>query len=125
METEAELAFQRSLELNPENANALMMLSLLDLNRSKNPSIPSTEKKALVKSANANLFKAFSVDPKNSLCNAQMAARFFQKDQDKADIMASSALLYTKCSTLRAEALSVSGRIAHSKVIKIYIAGLK
>jgi tetratricopeptide (TPR) repeat protein len=91
------------------------MLSLMDTNRAKDESLTIPERKDYVKSANSRLAKAFQIDPKNSLCNTQMALKMIERDAKKAKTMSTSALLYTKNSTLRANAHLINGRIAHSE----------
>ncbi|KAJ3371949.1 protein required for normal CLN1 and CLN2 G1 cyclin expression [Kappamyces sp. JEL0680] len=115
MNDEAALAFERALERDPGNVNAMLLLSLLEFNRSKQLAAASPEKKALVKVSNQRLFKAYQLDPRNSLCCIQMASRFFDKDMHKANVMASSSLLYTNEPLLKAEAHAIKGRIAHAK----------
>ena len=91
----------------------MLMMSLIELNKSKEI---SADKKALIKSSNQRLFKAYQLEPRNSLSCIEMASRFFEKDLHKANIMATSSLLHTKDLTLKAEALTIKGRIAHVKV---------
>lgn len=93
------------------------MLSLMDYNKSKDDSLPITERKSLLKSANSKLAKAYQLDPKNSLCCTQLSLRMIERDESKkAIIMASSALLHTKSTLLKAQAFLTKGRIAHSQV---------
>ena len=107
---------------NPKNAVAIVMLSLLDSNNSKDDSLSATERKALLKSANSKLAKAYQLDPKNSLCCTQLALKMIEREEsNKAVVMASSALMHTKNPLLKANAFLTKGRIAHAQVISILL----
>lgn len=107
---------------NPKNAVAIVMLSLLDSNNSKDDSLSASERKALLKSANSKLAKAYQLDPKNSLCCTQLALKMIEREEsNKAIVMASSALMHTRNPLLKANAFLTKGRIAHAQVISFLL----
>ncbi|KAJ3269385.1 protein required for normal CLN1 and CLN2 G1 cyclin expression [Terramyces sp. JEL0728] len=120
MYTEARLAFERAVEINPSNSNAKLFLAIMDINESKNESIAPAEKKRLEKRSQQGLAEVYKLNPRNGLVLSQLAEVYLKKkDFHKAKIMAASAPLYTKSNEILAEALAIKGRICQCEVTLI------
>jgi len=78
---EARAAIKRSLEINPQNVDALALSSIMDMNQSKDQGLSSEEINKFRSSSNQSLQAAFKLNPKNSTVALEMARRFFEKGQ--------------------------------------------
>jgi RNA polymerase-associated protein CTR9 len=90
-----------------------MLLAILTQNEAKKSKSLNTKKK-LTKEANQKVLEAYKLNPRNSLCNLQMAERFMDKDLHKALVMVKTALAHCG-QELKAEALTTYGRILHAQ----------
>lgn len=73
----AKSAFQRCLELDPNNVEAMVALCLLELNSETNPSRPA------VHQAMKMLSKAYFVNPSHPMVLNNLANHFFFRDDHK------------------------------------------
>ena len=79
MEDEAIAAFNRAIELDAENINAIVLASVMNANKSKTPSLSTMERNALLANGNQQLLQAFKMNVKHSVVANEMAERFFSK----------------------------------------------
>lgn len=103
----AQKAFERTLELEPDNAHALAALAILQLNAAKHSSVHK---------AMSLLKQAYDVDPSNCLVLNHLSNHFFyKKDYAKALTLAQSAHNITKVREIKAESLYYYGRTHHAQ----------
>ncbi|KAL2915414.1 protein required for normal CLN1 and CLN2 G1 cyclin expression [Polyrhizophydium stewartii] len=117
MEAEARAAFSRALELNPENVDALALISVMETNKARNPSTPDKDRGEASKKANSLIYGAYSLHRKHAVIFNQMAERFFLKGSDnneKARIMAEAALRSATNKVSRGDSLAIKAKIAQS-----------
>lgn len=120
--------FDRALELNPSDVDALVSLAIIEIGLSSEVEGLGTTTAEIAKNqqiarslrtkAEAKLQKAYAIDGNNSLVLTHLANRFFlQKDRDyqKIDNMLHKAFDNTSSNKIRAEIRYALGRNAHAQ----------
>lgn len=106
----AQLAFERTLNLDPLCVNAMVGLSIMKLNSQTIDNI---------KSAVNMLSKAYTIDPTNPMVlNLLSNHFFFKKDYGKSELLARFALQYTDNDVIKSESCYQMARICHMQVIQ-------
>ncbi|KAJ3019766.1 protein required for normal CLN1 and CLN2 G1 cyclin expression [Thoreauomyces humboldtii] len=104
--TQARRAFKRALDLNPNNADALMLLSILDWNHCRKTGKDEAIAETIATEANTALLKVFRQNSAHPLFSCQMAQRkLIQKDYARAERYADRAFQNTTTPSLQAEAM--------------------
>jgi len=111
----ARLAFERTLQLDPNCVGALVGLSVMKLN-SENPSD--------IKLGVNILSKAYTIDPNNPMVLNHLANHFFyKKDYTKSELLARHAQKNTENDAMRAESWYHIAKVRHVQVVEDYFFG--
>ncbi|KAI8911998.1 hypothetical protein DFJ77DRAFT_512018 [Powellomyces hirtus] len=109
--TQARKAFSRALEQDPENLDAMMLLSIMDWNHCRHSEADLDVITAMSLKSNAALSKVYLQDSTHPLLLIQMAERkLLQNDYAKASEYADRVLQYSSTERLRSEALFCKGK---------------
>uniref|UniRef100_A0AC35TRU3 TPR_REGION domain-containing protein n=1 Tax=Rhabditophanes sp. KR3021 TaxID=114890 RepID=A0AC35TRU3_9BILA len=106
--TKAKIAFERVLQLEPENPHALTALAIITFN--------SVADAADAKKGAQYLIKSFKVDPDNSTTINQLATfMFYKKEYEKSEKYANLGLQLSEKDFLKAESHYLLGRCFHQQ----------
>ncbi|KND04495.1 uncharacterized protein SPPG_00223 [Spizellomyces punctatus DAOM BR117] len=109
--TQSRKALERALQLDPNNADALILLAILDWNVCRGPEAVSDDKRRLSTSANAKLLKVYRTNKRHPLLACQMAYRkLLRKEYTECIRYADMVLQRTDVTRLRAEGLTCKAR---------------
>lgn len=107
----AQLAFERTLNLDPSCVNAMVGLSIMKLNSQTDDNI---------KSAVNMLSKAYTIDSTNPMVLNHLSNHFFfKKDYVNSELLARFALQYTDNDVIKSESCYQMARIFHIQVIQL------
>ncbi|KAI8914231.1 hypothetical protein EDD86DRAFT_198790 [Gorgonomyces haynaldii] len=109
MPDQARYAFKQALARNPDNPTAIALLSAMDFNESRSK---QDDRKIFNKKSMSLLIKGFKLDPRHPLVDNQLAERLLgRKSVEKALVLAETGLKHGKSKALRAESLTLKGRL--------------
>jgi RNA polymerase-associated protein CTR9 len=116
-------AFERAHELEPDNVDALVALSVLELGNAAKGSDASNHvrqeaTRKLLQSAMSRLQRAFELEPSNSIVLNHLANHFFMKetrDHSRIENLVRKAYRSTTHERVQAEACYMLGRSAHAQ----------
>ncbi|KAI9093773.1 hypothetical protein DFS34DRAFT_630286 [Phlyctochytrium arcticum] len=114
---QARRAFERALSLNPNNADALILLSIMDWNECRGSTTTTSDDKAhLPDSSNGRLIEAFNIEKQHPLVLAQFAQRkLIRKEYDECIKFADMAAHATDSRAIRAEMVACKAKAYHAR----------
>ncbi|KAH9247786.1 hypothetical protein BASA84_001432 [Batrachochytrium salamandrivorans] len=116
MEKEAHAAFSKAVAINPENINALALLSILEINRAMSITATQEERDSAQIAASEFLARGYHSNDRHPIIFNQMSERLFLRNTlKKAQVFAEAALRMTNSKMSRAHSLALKARIAQAE----------
>ncbi|KAF7322161.1 RNA polymerase II-associated protein [Mycena kentingensis (nom. inval.)] len=110
----AKSAWQRSLDVNPDEYAAQVLLGLESINASKSESILESERAALYTTGSQLIGRAFKINKNNAAAANALCELFLMKGETtRAMKLAEHAIQFADTLTLLTEAYIRAGRVAH------------
>ncbi|KAJ8330997.1 hypothetical protein BDV3_002880 [Batrachochytrium dendrobatidis] len=117
MEKKAHAAFLRAVSLNPDNLDALALLSILENNRAISTTATPEEKNTAMTAAGGYLARGYRQNNRHSIIFNLMSDRFFSKgDYGKARVFSESALRLPGSKMSCADSYALRGKIAQAEM---------
>eukprot|EP00924_Labyrinthula_sp_SR-Ha-C_P014315 snap_masked-scaffold_20-processed-gene-1.28-mRNA-1 protein AED:1.00 eAED:1.00 QI:0/-1/0/0/-1/1/1/0/1212 len=119
--------FQRSLEIESDNSEALLSLAIINIAEANSLDIYfdqdyDSKRTNLLQSASEKLSQVLAKEPNNSIALNHVANYLFQndeKDLDRIKNVVKKAVMYTENDAVMAECLYIMGRNHHFKATKL------
>ncbi|KAJ7049931.1 RNA polymerase II-associated protein [Mycena amicta] len=112
----AKAAWQRSLDVNPDESPAQLLLGLESVNASKNESILESERAALYTTGTRLLERAFKANQKSAAAANALCELFLTKgDNTRALKLAERTIQFADTLTLLTEGYIRAGRVSHAE----------
>ncbi|KAF9285833.1 protein required for normal CLN1 and CLN2 G1 cyclin expression [Mortierella alpina] len=116
MVEQAQLAFERCIEVNAHDATAHVLLATLQFNRCKQSDLTEDEIKQVYKAGFMHLKNAYSADKKNPVVGLFMGKHFaVTQDMEKAMAFASKASNAHGLKNVQSEGFYIMGKIHHQQ----------
>ncbi|KAF9647341.1 RNA polymerase II-associated protein [Thelephora ganbajun] len=112
----AKAAWQRSLEVNPNNSSAQLLLGLEAINTSKNEKLPEDERRSAFVSGTKLIELAFKANQRNSAAANALCELFLRKgNYARAMKLAERTIQFADTLTILTDGYIKAGRVSHAE----------